>query len=61
MARTHHADVYEMKIDDKPVKIMAPKIPFLVLGGKFLSRFEDDQSSARREAIIKMGIVSRLL
>lgn len=61
VARTHHADVYEMKMEDRPVKTMAEMIPFLDSGGKFLDKFNPDQSSATKEAIRRTGIVSRLL
>ena len=61
VARTHHADVYEMKIDAIPVKIMAMTMAFRDSGGKFFAIFTDDQSSATREAARRIGMVSRLL
>jgi len=61
VARTHHADEYEMKIEERPVKIMAPKMAFLESIGKFFAILADDQSSTTRDPINKTGIVNRLL
>ncbi len=61
VARTHQADVYEMKIDAIPVKIMAATMAFRDSGGKFLAMFTEDQSSASRDPMSRIGIVSRLL
>jgi hypothetical protein len=61
VTRTHHAEVYEIKTDDSPEKIMAAMIVLRVSTGKFLTIFADDQSSTAMEATNRMGIVSRLL
>jgi hypothetical protein len=61
VTRTHHAEVYEMKTDERPEMNMAKKMPFRVAGGKLRLRFSDDQSSTRIEKITKMGMESRLL
>jgi hypothetical protein len=50
-----------MKTVDRPLKIMAEMMVFLLAGGKFLVRFAGDQSSKRREAARRMGMVRRLL
>lgn len=50
-----------MKIEDNPVKIMAPKMAFRASGGKFLARLRLDQSSMTKDAIMRTGMVRRLL
>jgi hypothetical protein len=45
----------------RPEKIMAAIMGLRDSGGKFFARFADDQSSTRREAERRMGIVRRLL
>lgn len=50
-----------MKMDDRPVKIMAPMMAFRAFGGKFLARFNEDQSSVMKEPAKRIGIVKRLL
>lgn len=61
VARTHHAEVYDMKIDAAPVKIMAAKMLFRDPGGKAFARLAADQSSARKDATRRTGIVRTLL
>jgi hypothetical protein len=61
VTRTHHAEVYEIKTDDRPEKIMAAMIVLRVSMGKFLRTLADDQSSTAMEATNRMGMVSRLL
>lgn len=61
VARTHQAEVYEMKMDAAPVKIMALMIALRAFRGKFLAMFMADQSSTRRDDPKNMGIVKRLL
>jgi len=61
VALTHHAEVYEMKIEAIPVKIMAAMILFLEISGKFFAILTEDQSSAIKDATKRTGIVSRLL
>jgi len=50
-----------MKTDDRPEKIMAAKMGLRCSAGKLRPRFAEDQSSTRREAMMRMGIVRRLL
>ena len=61
VVRTHHADVYEMKTEEAPDRIMAKKIPSRLASGKFRARLADDQSSTSRVRTIKTGIDRRLL
>ncbi len=61
VTRTHHAEVYEMKTEDRPEKIMAKMRLFRLSRGKFLLTFSDDQFSRKREQISKMGIDKTLL
>lgn len=61
MARTHQAEVYEMKMEDRPVKIMAPRMAFLDSGGKFRVKLIADQSSTMKEPARRTGMVRRLL
>ena len=61
VALTHQAEVYEMKMEAMPVKIIAPTIAFLDVSGKFLIMFSADQFSKPTEATKNSGIVSRLL
>ncbi len=59
--RTHQAEVYEMKTDDSPEKIMARTRLFRWAGGKFLLMFSEDQFSKKMEQIRRIGIDRRLL
>ena len=61
VTRTHQAEVYEMKTEDKPEKIMAIIRLFRCSAGKFLATFLDDQFSTNREAMTRIGIERRLL
>ena len=61
VARTHHAEVYEMKIDASPVKIIAMTMAFRESSGKFLAMLAADQSSTNNDAARRIGIVRRLL
>lgn len=61
VARTHQAEEYEIKMEERPVKIMAPKIPLRESSGKFLFKLTEDQSSTMKEAARRTGIVRRLL
>lgn len=61
VTRTHHADVYEMKTDDRPDKTMAKKMLDRFMGGKLRRMFSDDQSSRKRVHSTNKGIESRLL
>ena len=61
MTRTHQADVYEMKTDDRPEKIMARIRLLRCAAGKFLLIFSEDQFSKKIEQIRRMGIDKRLL
>ena len=61
VTRTHHAEVYEIKTEDKPEKIMAIMIVLRVSIGKFWMTLADDQSSTTIEATRRIGIVRRLL
>jgi hypothetical protein len=46
-------------MENKSVKITAPKIAFLASMGKFLATLTEDQSSTTNEATNKIGIVRR--
>jgi hypothetical protein len=59
--RTHQADVYEIKTEDKPEKIMAMIKPLRCSDGKFLTMFSEDQFSKKIEQTRSMGIDRRLL
>lgn len=61
VTRTHHADVYEMKTDDRPDRIMAKTIPFRSAGGKFRLTLDEDQSSTQAERVMRIGMERRLL
>ena len=61
VTRTHQAEVYEIKADDKPERTMAKKMLLRWSGGKLRVIFSDDQSSTRKVKIIKTGIDRRLL
>lgn len=50
-----------MKTDDSPEKIMARIIRFRCKGGKLISIFAEDQFSANKDAISRMGIERTLL
>lgn len=50
-----------MKTEERPEKIMARIRLFLCAAGKFLERFSEDQSSMKREATRRIGMVRRLL
>jgi len=61
VTRTHHADVYEMKTDDRPEKTMDAKMRLRVSTGKFLAMLTADQSSTKSDAAMRTGMVRRLL
>lgn len=61
VTRTHRAEAKEMKTVPSPVRTMAMMRLVRVAGGKFFWRFTEDQSSTRREAMTRIGIVRRLL
>ena len=61
VTRTHQAEVYEMKTDDKPEKTMEAMMLLRLAAGKFLFRFALDQSSTKREQMRRIGIERRLL
>ena len=61
VTRTHQADVYEMKTDERPEKTMAMSMPLRWAGGKFRVMFSADQFSSRREQATRMGMERRLL
>ena len=61
VTRTHHADVYEMKTDDRPEKTIAMTMLLRCAAGKFRSIFSEDQFSKKRDATRRMGIERRLL
>jgi len=50
-----------MKTVERPEKIIAEMMVLRLAGGKFLERFVGDQSSTRREAARRIGMVRRLL
>ena len=50
-----------MKTVLRPEKIMAEMMAFRLAGGKLRARLVGDQSSMRREAARRMGMVRRLL
>lgn len=61
VTRTHHAEVYEMKTEERPDKIMAMINLLRVSGGKFRLMFSDDQSSVTTEPMTRIGMDRRLL
>jgi len=61
VTRTHHADVYEMKTDERPENTIAIMRLFLVSSGKFLAIFAEDQFSRNIEQTRRIGIDKRLL
>ena len=61
VTRTHQAEVYEMKTDDRPEKIMARTKLLRFWAGKFLLMFSEDQFSKKIEQTRRIGIDRRLL
>lgn len=61
VTRTHQADVYEMKTEDRPENIMAMMRLLRCVAGKFLLTFSLDQFSIKREQTSRMGMQRRLL
>lgn len=61
VTRTHHAEVYEMKTDDRPEKIIAKVRLLRRSAGKFELMFSDDQFSRKTEQTRRIGIERTLL
>jgi hypothetical protein len=61
VTRTHQADEYEMKTDERPDRTMARMMLLRESAGKLRARFALDQSSTKMEAMRSTGIVRRLL
>jgi hypothetical protein len=61
VARWHQALAYEMPTAPRPEYTMPTTRLRRVSSGKFLARFAEDQSSTRREQIIRTGMLRRLL
>ena len=61
VTRTHQADVYEMKTEERPEKIMARMIFWRRSVGKFFSIFSEDQFSTKMEATSRIGMERTLL
>jgi hypothetical protein len=60
VARTHQADVYEMKTEERPEMTIIHITVLRVAGGKFLTTFSDDQFSRTKEQTSRIGMVSGL-
>ena len=61
VTRTHQAEVYEMKTEERPENTMAAMMLLRCSRGKFFVTFSEDQFSMKMEAIRRMGIERTLL
>ncbi len=61
VTRTHQAEVYEIKTEERPEMIIIDMTVLRVAGGKFLTMFSDDQFSSTKEQTRRIGMVRRLL
>ena len=61
VTRTHQADVYEMKTEERPENTMAAMMLLRWSMGKFFVTFSEDQFSTKMEAMRRMGIERILL
>lgn len=61
VTRTHQADVYEMKTEERPEKTMAMMIELRSAAGKLRARFALDQFSRKSEQTRRTGMERRLL
>lgn len=61
VTRTHQAEVYEMKTEERPENTMAAMILLRWSNGKFFVTFSEDQFSTKTEAMRRMGIDRTLL
>jgi len=61
VVRTHHAEVYEIKMEESPEKIIAIIMLLRRSSGKFRLMLAEDQSSKRRELKKRTGMERRLL
>ena len=61
VTRTHQAEVYDMKTEERPEKTMAAIIWLRRSVGKFFSIFSDDQFSTKIEATKRIGMDRTLL
>ena len=61
VTRTHQAEVYEMKTEERPENTMAAMMLLRDSTGKFFATFSDDQFSMKTEAMRRMGIERTLL
>lgn len=61
VTRTHQAEVYEMKTDERPENTIAAMIWLRRSIGKFFSMFSEDQFSTKIEATSRIGMERTLL
>ena len=61
VTRTHQAEVYEIKTEDRPENTMAAMMLLRDSIGKFFITFSEDQFSMKTEARRRMGIERTLL
>lgn len=61
VTRTHQADVYEMKTEESPEKIIAAMMFRRRSSGKFFTTLSDDQFSTNIDAMRRIGIERTLL
>lgn len=61
VTRTHQAEVYEIKTEDRPENTMAAIMLLRDSIGKFFITFSEDQFSMKTEARRRMGIERTLL
>ena len=61
VTRTHQAEVYEIKTEDRPENTMAAIMLLRDSIGKFFITFSEDQFSKKTEARKRMGIERTLL
>ena len=61
VTRTHQAEAYEMKMEERPVKTMAVIMYVREPSGKLRAMLAEDQSSRKREQMPRMGRERRLL
>ena len=61
VTRTHQAEVYEIKTEERPENTMAAMILLRCSTGKFFATFSEDQFSMKTEAMRRMGIERTLL
>ena len=61
VTRTHQAEVYDMKTEERPENTMAAMMLLRWSMGKFFATFSEDQFSTKMEAMRRIGIERTLL